>query len=45
MLGRHANGPSFIEIKIKGGSRKDLGRPKVSALENKISFMDKIKGN
>jgi phosphonopyruvate decarboxylase len=45
MLGSDANGPSFIEIKIKGGSRKDLGRPKVSALENKISFMDKIKGN
>lgn len=35
-------GPILIEIKIKGGSRDDLGRPTVTAIQNKISFMNKI---
>jgi phosphonopyruvate decarboxylase len=38
-----ADGPTFIEIKISGGSRADLGRPTASALENKVSFMNKIR--
>jgi len=30
---------TFIEIKIKKGARKDLGRPKSSPQENKEAFM------
>jgi phosphonopyruvate decarboxylase len=29
----------FLEIKVKKGSRKDLGRPKTTPIENKESFM------
>jgi len=36
-------GPLFIEVLIKKGSRKDLGRPTSSPAENKASFMDKLK--
>lgn len=32
-------GPVFIEIKVSMSSREDLGRPKESAIENKINFM------
>ena len=31
--------PALLEIQVKKGSRKDLGRPKESPLENKLSFM------
>lgn len=31
---------SFLEIKIKKGARKDLGRPKTTPIENKKDFMD-----
>ena len=31
---------SFLEIKIKTGSRKDLGRPKTSPSQNKEAFME-----
>ncbi|MBO4349277.1 MAG: phosphonopyruvate decarboxylase [Candidatus Methanomethylophilaceae archaeon] len=33
---------TFVEIKCAIGSRKDLGRPKTSAIENKNSFMKTI---
>lgn len=33
-------GPAFIEMKISMDSRKDLGRPKETARENKIKFME-----
>jgi len=33
------NGPVFIEVLIRKGSRKDLGRPKSSPQENKEMFM------
>lgn len=33
-------GPAFLEIKVRKGSRKDLGRPKTSAEKNKNIFMD-----
>lgn len=36
-------GPAFIEIKIKPGARKDLGRPKSSPLANKIDFVNFLK--
>jgi phosphonopyruvate decarboxylase len=32
-------GPSLIEIKISRGSRKNLGRPTRSPVQNKIDFM------
>ena len=34
-----SNGPAFLEIKVKKGSRKDLGRPATSPEENKKQFM------
>ena len=34
---------TFLEIKAKIGSRKDLGRPTISAKENKDNFMQYIK--
>jgi len=33
-------GPSFLEIIVKKGSRKDLGRPELSPIQNKTRFMD-----
>jgi len=33
---------TFIEVKVKKGSRKDLGRPKSTPIENKTKFMDFI---
>ncbi|MFA5942641.1 MAG: phosphonopyruvate decarboxylase [Candidatus Paceibacterota bacterium] len=35
-------GPAFLEIKVNLESRKDLGRPKESPVENKNKFMDFI---
>jgi len=35
----NANGPSLLEIKVKKGARKDLGRPKETPVENKIELM------
>ena len=32
-------GPSFVEIKVNGGSRPDLGRPTTTPVENKEVFM------
>lgn len=37
---RNINGPIFLEIKIKKGARKDLGRPKTTPIQNKNSFMN-----
>ena len=37
-------GPSFIEVHIRTGSRKDLGRPRSSPMENKEEFMRFVKG-
>lgn len=37
---RCARGPALLEIKVKRGARPDLGRPKTSPKENKISFME-----
>ena len=31
--------PSFLEVKIRPGSRYDLGRPTIKPIENKVSFM------
>lgn len=32
-------GPNFLEVNIKPGSRKDLGRPSLSPIQNKKDFM------
>jgi phosphonopyruvate decarboxylase len=38
-------GPVMVEIVIKKGARKDLGRPKISPLENKKAFMQFVAEN
>jgi len=35
-------GPNFLEVKVKPGSRKDLGRPTVKPIDNKKAFMNYI---
>lgn len=35
-----ADGPAFIEVKVKKGNRKDLGRPTTTPIENKEALMD-----
>lgn len=37
------NGPIFLEIIVKKGSRKNLGRPRETPLENKKIFIKNIK--
>lgn len=36
----HAKGPVLYEIMVALGARSDLGRPKESAADNKVMFMD-----
>ena len=36
---REETGPVFLEVKVSVGSRKDLGRPKETAVQNKEMFM------
>jgi phosphonopyruvate decarboxylase len=33
------SGPSFLEIKVRKGARKDLGRPSQTPLQTKLEFM------
>ena len=42
---QNKNGPVFIEVKVRKGNRKDLGRPKSSPQENKEAFMRILGGN
>ncbi len=37
---REIDGPALLEIRVRKGSRKDLGRPSVSPVEGKKAFMD-----
>jgi len=37
-----AMGPSFLEVCVNKGARKDLGRPTTSPVENKIAFMENL---
>lgn len=37
---KEMDGPVFIEVKVSMESRKDLGRPKESAIENRNNFME-----
>jgi len=36
------DGPAFIEVKVKPGSRTDLGRPAIKPVDNKKNFMKYI---
>jgi phosphonopyruvate decarboxylase len=36
-------GPAFIEVRVRKGARKDLGRPRSSPKENKAAFMAGLK--
>ena len=38
-----ASGPKFMEVYVDNLSRKDLGRPRESPIENKLDIMQKIK--
>ena len=40
---KNANALCFIEVKCAIGAREDLGRPKTTAMENKIAFMNRLK--
>ena len=37
---RDINGPALLEVQVKKGFRKGLGRPTLSPIENKNSFME-----
>ena len=32
-------GPSFLEVRVKGGSRPNLGRPTTTPIQNKQAYM------
>jgi thiamine pyrophosphate-dependent acetolactate synthase large subunit-like protein len=34
-----SDGPAFLEVRVRGGSRADLGRPTTSPVQNKEAFM------
>jgi phosphonopyruvate decarboxylase len=38
-------GPNFVEIHVKKGARKDLGRPKITPVENKQNLMQFLQIN
>jgi phosphonopyruvate decarboxylase len=38
-----AKGPALLAVKVRKGSRKDLGRPETTPAENKKTFMKKVK--
>jgi phosphonopyruvate decarboxylase len=40
--GGKREGPVFIEVKVRKGARKDLGRPRSSPIENKSALMAKL---
>ena len=40
---QNSKGPCLLEILVNKGARKDLGRPTVSPLKNKLDFMSSIK--
>ena len=37
------NGPVFLNIDVNLESRKDLGRPTTTPIENKMEFMNKLR--
>jgi phosphonopyruvate decarboxylase len=45
LAGQRTKGPFFLEVKVRKGSRKDLGRPKSTPVENKEALMETFKGS
>jgi phosphonopyruvate decarboxylase len=41
-LASTTNGPTFLEVKVKGGSRPNLGRPTRTPIQNKQDYMKNI---
>jgi len=37
------DGPVFLEVKVKKGNRKDLGRPTTTPIQNKEALMEFLK--
>jgi phosphonopyruvate decarboxylase len=37
---KNLEGPVFLEVKVKKGNRKDLGRPTTTPIQNKEALMD-----
>jgi len=37
-----SRGPALLEVRVKGGARKDLGRPKTTPVQNKTAFMENL---
>ncbi len=40
---READGPLFLEVRVRRGNRKDLGRPTTTPVENKEALMNYLK--
>ena len=38
-------GPNFMEVKVRPGSRDDLGRPSIKPIDNKSTFMAFVQGD
>ena len=42
-LSKLCEGPVFLEVKVKKGNRKDLGRPTTTPVQNKDALMQFLK--
>lgn len=40
---KELDGPVFLQVRVKKGNRKDLGRPTTSPIENKVALMGFLK--
>ena len=43
LLSNFGDGPVFLEVKVKKGNRKDLGRPTTTPVQNKEALMEFLK--
>ena len=41
---KNIDGPVLLEVKVKKGNRKDLGRPTTTPVQNKEALMEFLKG-
>lgn len=41
---KNIDGPALLEVKVKKGNRKDLGRPTTTPVQNKEALMEFLKG-
>ena len=44
ILERNEEGPVFIEMRVRKGARENLGRPRETPKENKMIFMEYVRG-